>query len=43
MYAGSLAGMDCYLVTDCMISSEAHPWTGAKGTFTEMVDMLCRL
>jgi len=40
MYAGTLAGMDCYLVTDCIEASEEHPWNGPKGTFTEMIKML---
>jgi FMN phosphatase YigB (HAD superfamily) len=43
MYAGSLAGLDCYLVTDCMIADEKHPWEGAKGTFVEMLEMLRNL
>jgi FMN phosphatase YigB (HAD superfamily) len=43
MYAGSLVGLNCYLVTDCMIASEEHPWTGAKGSFAEMLEMLERL
>ena len=40
MYAASNAGMDCYLVTDCVIPSSEHPWEGPKGTFSEMVEML---
>lgn len=40
MYAGTLAGMDCYLVTDCIEKSEDHPWNGPKGTFKEMLEML---
>lgn len=40
MYAGTLAGLDCYLVTDCRIPSPKHPWAGAQGTFAELVDML---
>ena len=43
MYAASSVGMDCYLVTDTMIKSEKHPWTGKKGTFKEMVEMLKNL
>jgi len=40
MYAASSVGMACYLVTDCRISSEEHPWDGPRGTFAELVDML---
>lgn len=40
MYAGTLAGLNCYLVTDTRIASEKHPWTGESGTFAEMVEML---
>lgn len=40
MYAGTAAGLDCWLVTDWMIPSEAHPWNGPRGTFAETVQML---
>lgn len=40
MYAASVAGMDCYLVTDTMIENSKHPWEGPMGTFAEMVEML---
>lgn len=40
MYAASSVGMDCYLVTDCMIPNEKHPWNGPKGSFPELVEML---
>ena len=43
MYAGTLAGLDCYLVTDCRIDNLEHPWNGKQGTFVEMVDMLAGL
>lgn len=43
MYAGTKAGLDCWLVTDCAIPSEAHPWQGLKGTFAELVEMLKNL
>lgn len=43
MYAGSKAGMDCYLVTDCKEADEEHPWTGPQGTFKEMIEMLKNL
>lgn len=40
MYAGTQAGLNCWLVTDWMIPSDHHPWTGPKGTFEETVKML---
>ncbi len=40
MYAGTQAGLNTYLVTDCRITSEKHPWTGIQGTFSEMIKML---
>ena len=40
MYAATSVGMAGYLVTDCRISSEAHPWNGAQGSFRELVEML---
>lgn len=40
MAACTKAGMDGYLVTDCLIPSEKHPWTGARGTFAELIKML---
>lgn len=40
MYAASSIGMDAYLVTDCIIKCEEHPWDGPKGTFEEMIQML---
>lgn len=43
MYAGSQAGLNCYLVTDCLIPSKKHPWTGPRGTFKEMLEMLKNL
>ena len=39
-YAGRAAGLDVYLVTDCLIPSQAHPWTGRRGSFAEMTAML---
>lgn len=43
MYAASKAGMDCYLVTECIIPSSDHPWNGPRGTFAEMIEMLKQL
>lgn len=40
MYAASSLGMDCYLVTDCVIPYDAHPWQGARGTFAELCNRL---
>lgn len=40
MLAASQCGMDCFLVTDCMIPCPEHPWIGRRGTFEEMVKML---
>lgn len=43
MYAASQAGLDCWLITDCQIPCETHPWTGNRGTFAETVEMLKQL
>jgi len=43
MYAASLTGMDGYLITDCLLPSEEHPWKGPRGTFAQMVEMLRKL
>lgn len=40
MYAASMAGMDCYLVTDCKIPFDVKPWHGKHGNFSEMLDFL---
>lgn len=40
MYAASLAGMDGYLVTDCLIPSIDHPWNGPRGNFEQMLEYL---
>lgn len=40
MYAGSQAGLSCYLVTDCSIANKEHPWNGPRGSFADMVAML---
>ncbi len=39
MKAASSLGMDCYLVTDCIIG-DINEWSGEKGTFSELVDKL---
>lgn len=44
MYAAcTVCGMDGYLVTDTMIPSKDHPWTGPKGTFAELIKILNEL
>ena len=43
MYGASLVGMDSFLVTDCLIKSEKHPYSGKRGTFRELVDYLSSL
>lgn len=40
MAAATAAGLSGYLVTDCRIPSEAHPWKGAQGSFAELTDAL---
>lgn len=40
MYAGTQAGLHCFLVTDWMVPSEDHPWNGPRGTFSDLVEML---
>lgn len=40
MKAASDAGMNCFLVTDCRIMSKKFVWTGARGSFEQMVRML---
>ena len=43
MHCGTAAGMECFLVTDCRLPDRNNPWTGAQGTFAEMVEMLQKL
>lgn len=40
MYAGTQAGLACYLVQNWAILNREHPWKGEKGSFEEMVEML---
>ena len=40
MMGASKAGMDCYLVTDCLIPSDKFKWTGLRGSFAELVEYL---
>ncbi len=39
-YAASEAGLDTYLVTDCIIENEKYPCSCARGTFVEMCSFL---
>ena len=43
MYAASSVGMNCYLIEDCMIPSEKHPWQGERGSFAGLVEKLKNL
>ena len=40
--AASEAGLDCFLVTDCLLPCEDFHWNGNRGTFAEMLDYLQR-
>lgn len=40
MYAGTKAGLSCYLVTDTAIYNSEHPWNGDKGSFKELISYL---
>ena len=40
MFAATRIGMQAYLVTDCMIRSDAHPWDGPRGTFRQLLELL---
>lgn len=40
MLAASAAGLNCYLVTDYINAREECPWSGPKGTFEDMIEML---
>ena len=39
-YAAARTGMSGYIITDCLIASERHPWQGPRGSFTDMLAML---
>ena len=39
-HAGLSAGVGVYIVTDCLIPSERHPWSGPRGSFADMLGML---
>ena len=40
MDSAASAGMDCYLVTDCVIPCEGKTWQGPRGSFADMIDFL---
>lgn len=40
MYAATLAGMDTYLVTDCIIDCDDYKHEGKSGTFEDMINYL---
>ncbi len=40
--AASEAGLDCFLVTDCLLPCADFHWDGNRGTFAEMLDYLQR-
>ncbi|MBR2460683.1 MAG: HAD family hydrolase [Clostridia bacterium] len=41
--AASEAGIDCFLVTDCLIPCEGYSYPGKRGNFTDMLKMLNEL
>lgn len=43
MKGASMAGMECFLVTDNRILSDNFVWTGERGSFEQMVKMLERI
>ena len=43
MKGASMAGMECFLVTDNRILAEHFVWTGERGSFEQMVKMLERI
>ena len=43
MKAANEAGMHCFLVTDCRIMAKNFVWTGERGSFDQMVQLLERI
>ena len=43
MYAAGLTGMSCFLVTDHLILCREHPFSGKRGSFTDMITFLDEL
>jgi HAD superfamily hydrolase (TIGR01549 family) len=42
MKGASEAGLDSYLVTDCLIESDSYIWQGERGTFAELAEKLLK-
>ncbi len=40
MYGANQAGIDCYLVEDCIIDNADYPYNGKKGSFKELLEIL---
>ena len=43
MHAASTLGIQCYLVTACMIPRDGYTWNGPKGTFKDLLSYLEKL
>ena len=43
MKGASAAGLDCFLVTDCLIETDKYIWDGERGTFEELLEKIKRL
>ncbi len=43
MKGASEAGMECFLIDDCRISSEKYVWTGKSGNFEDAIALLEKL
>ncbi len=39
-YPCALLGIDCYIVDDCLIRSDEHPFNGKRGSFVDLIDFL---
>ncbi len=40
MHCASAVGMDCFLVTDCLIPDRERPFTGERGAFPALIEKL---
>ena len=43
MFAASAAGLNTFLLTDCLLPCPDHPHKGARGTFPELLEFLAAL
>ena len=43
MMGASAVGMDCFLVTDYLITCDTYKWEGECGTFEQLIDKLTAL